>query len=146
MFSYTLTERTTMNTRKIAGAVLVLTGIGIGLAGPASATKGPDHKQSICHPVNGAGELGNGWNLIPPDKASSHIDESLYPNGHYWKHEAKDGRHDIFSTDGTCPSSPDPTTSTVTTSSTTTAPPTTQTTTSTTTSSRTSGRRQRWWP
>ncbi len=64
----------------------------------------PVEKPSICHPVNGKGELGNGWNLISPAKASSHINEALYPDGEYWKHESKDGRHDIYSTDGkTCP-------------------------------------------
>lgn len=66
----------------------------------ANAAQGP----SICHPVNGNGELGNGWNLISPDHASSHIDESLYPDGHYWKHESKDGRHDVYADEeGNCP-------------------------------------------
>lgn len=61
-------------------------------------------KPWICHPVNGAGELGNGWNLIDPDHASSHIDESKYPDGTYWKHESNDGRHDMYATsDKTCP-------------------------------------------
>ena len=121
-----------MNTRKIAGVVLVLAGISIGLAGPAEATKGPDHKQSICHPVEGDGELGNGWNLIPPDKASSHIDE----NGNGF-HTRQDGRTDVYAIDGTCPglSVPTDTTTTTTSSSTTTTtiPPTTTTTTSTAT-------------
>jgi hypothetical protein len=61
-------------------------------------------KPAVCHPVEGNGELGNGWNLIAPAQASSHIDESLFPNGEYWKHETSDGRHDIYSEDGeTCP-------------------------------------------
>lgn len=66
----------------------------------ANAAQGP----SVCHPVNGAGELGNGWNLIPPDHASSHIDESLYPDGEYWKHQTKDGRHDVYAdAENQCP-------------------------------------------
>src|SRR6478735_2698952 len=73
---------------------------------PPSSTP-PVEKPPICHPVNGKGELGNGWNLISPDKASSHIDESLYPDGHYWKHESNDGlRHDIYSNNGVCPGEP----------------------------------------
>lgn len=70
----------------------------------ATKTKPPkdDHKESVCHPVNGKGELGNGWNLIPPDKHSSHIDDE--GNG---KHTSNDGRTDIISVDGTCPD-PDP--------------------------------------
>jgi hypothetical protein len=64
----------------------------------------PEEKPSVCHPVEGNGELGNGWNLIAPAQASSHIDESLFPDGVYWKHETSDGRHDIYSEDGeTCP-------------------------------------------
>jgi hypothetical protein len=70
-----------------------------GLAATPSATADPSGghiTEYVCHPVPGNGELGNGWNLIPPDKASSHIDESLYPDGVYWKHETPDGRHDVF--------------------------------------------------
>lgn len=117
-------------------ALFALSGITVGtvMATSANATEGPDHNQSICHPVEGNGELGNGWDLIPPDKASSHIDEALYPDGEYWKHETKDGRHDIFATEGDeCPGTTPP--STTTTSSTS---PATTTTSGTSTSSTTS--------
>ena len=71
----------------------------------------PDPKSWICHPVNGKGETGNGWNLINPDKASSHINEDAYPDGTYWKHQSNDkARHDIYATpdgDGwACPGDP----------------------------------------
>ncbi len=75
----------------------------IGLAPVANAG---DDKPWICHPVEGKGELGNGWNLINPSKASSHIDESAYPDGVYWKHETRDGRHDEYAVDGSCPAGP----------------------------------------
>jgi hypothetical protein len=68
-----------------------------------------EEKPPVCHPVEGNGELGNGWNLISPDQASSHIDEALFPNGEYWKHETSDGRHDMYSEDGeTCPDAEEP--------------------------------------
>ncbi|MGO4255461.1 hypothetical protein [Marmoricola sp. RAF53] len=74
-------------------------------AGTANAAQtGGESKPAICHPVNGKGETKTGWNIISPNKASSHIDESLYPNGHYWKHESKDGRHDEYAVNGACPS------------------------------------------
>lgn len=74
-------------------------------AGTANAAQtGGESKPAICHPVNGLGETKTGWNIISPDKASSHIDESLYPDGHYWKHESKDGRHDEYAVNGACPS------------------------------------------
>jgi hypothetical protein len=79
---------------------------GIALMVTATSANAVAEKPSVCHPVNGKGELGNGWDLIPPDKASSHIDESLYPDGVYWKHEAKDGRHDIYAVEGECPGEP----------------------------------------
>ena len=60
-----------------------------------------EHTESICHPVNGKGELGNGWNLISPDKHSSHIDEQ--GNG---KHESNDGRTDVLAVNGECPTPP----------------------------------------
>lgn len=79
----------------------------------AEATTGHDHKEWICHPVNGAGQDGHGWNLINVDKASSHFDKDGHP-----KHESHDGRVDTYSTNGQCPfdggvptpsSSPEPT-------------------------------------
>jgi hypothetical protein len=83
------------------GALVMSSGVVLmATATSANAAQGP----SVCHPVNGNGELGNGWNLIPPDHASSHIDESLYPDGEYWKHESKDGRHDVYADEeGNCP-------------------------------------------
>jgi hypothetical protein len=91
----------------LLGALLLSSGFAVMVAaGGATASQGDDHKQAVCHPVNGKGELKNGWNLIPPDKASSHIDEA---NGNAPKHTSKDGRHDTLATpDGeggwTCPS------------------------------------------
>jgi hypothetical protein len=58
----------------------------------------------VCHPVASptGGNQHNGYSLISPDHASSHIDEALYPDGVYWKHEAG-GRHDVYANeDGTC--------------------------------------------
>jgi hypothetical protein len=56
-----------------------------------------EEKPWICHPVNGKGELGNGWNLIAPNDPSSHIDESVYPGDGYWEHMSNDGlRHDVY--------------------------------------------------
>lgn len=89
------------------GALVMSSGVALMVAAtPANAVA---EKPSICHPVNGKGELGNGWDLISPDKASSHIDEALFPNGEYWKHESKDGlRHDMYAVNGTCPGEPIP--------------------------------------
>lgn len=88
-----------------AVAVLVSLTVWVFIAQHAQA----NDKPAVCHPVNGKGELGNGWNLISPNKASSHINEALYPNGHYWKHESKDGRHDEYAVDGRCGMLPRPT-------------------------------------
>jgi hypothetical protein len=88
-----------------AVAVVVIIGGFLLVAQHAQA----NDKPAVCHPVNGKGELGNGWDLISPDKASSHINEALYPNGHYWKHEAKDGRHDEYAVNGKCGMLPTPT-------------------------------------
>lgn len=75
---------------------------GVALAPHATAETGGHLAEYVCHPVNGAGELGDGWNLIPPDKADSHVDAdllALYEAGDtsivYWKHMTSDGRHDI---------------------------------------------------
>lgn len=87
--------------------LLVMAVLTLGLSGTVFATRNDEPevaKPSICHPVNGNGELGNGWNLISPAQASSHIDESKYPDGEYWKHESKDGRHDQYAVNETCPS------------------------------------------
>jgi hypothetical protein len=88
----------------VLGALVMSSGVALMVtATPANANQG----LSVCHPVNGAGQTGNGWNLIGPDHASTHIDESLYPDGTYWKHESNDGRHDVYaSEDGKCPGAP----------------------------------------
>jgi Ca2+-binding RTX toxin-like protein len=72
-------------------------------AAVASNGHGHHDKLYVCHPTNGKGSLGNGWNLIRPAQASKHIIESRYPDGHYWKHTAKDGRHDVYAVGKTCP-------------------------------------------
>ena len=89
--------------KKILVALLVITGVitvvGVASVLNASATPGEDHKEWVCHPVEGQGETGTGWNLIEPDKASSHLDE----NGQ-GKHTRKDGRTDVYATAvGSCP-------------------------------------------
>ena len=90
--------------KKIIAVLAMLAVVFMGLMAPATAGngQGQDHP-AVCHPVGGAtgGNLHNGYSLIAPDKASSHIDESLYPDGHYWKHE-HDGRHDVYYIDGKC--------------------------------------------
>jgi Ca2+-binding RTX toxin-like protein len=93
-------------------AVLVAT-VGVGLFGLNQASAGDPGarftmKRYVCHPVNGNGNQGNGWNLIKPAAASSHIDESLYPDGHYWKHTSRDGRHDVYADGQTCPGGTQP--------------------------------------
>lgn len=60
-------------------------------------TTHPD-KPWICHPVNGKGETGEGWNLINPSHYSSHIDDQGDP-----KHESQDGRVDTPAVNGACP-------------------------------------------
>jgi hypothetical protein len=55
--------------------------------------------RQVCHPVNGKGETGTGWNLIGPDHASSHINEATGAG----KHTSSDGRTDVYADDGLCP-------------------------------------------
>ncbi len=84
----------------LAGIVAVA----FGLLAPLSAQagdhngngKGNNDKPWICHPVEGHGESGNGWNVINPDEHSSHIDEKSN-NG---KHDRKDGRTDKYKSGG----------------------------------------------
>lgn len=90
--------------KKLLVLLAILTTLGLGSTVLAAQDDKPDNKPSVCHPVNGKGELGNGWNLIAPAQASSHIDESKYPSGEYWKHTSKDGRHDQYAINETCPS------------------------------------------
>lgn len=112
-----------MRGHSIAGVAVTVLGLGLIAAPAATATPGGDHKQSVCHPVEGKGETGTGWNIIPPDKASSHIDEATGVG----KHTRKDGRTDVYAVDGVCPVVvvPPPTTTTVT------LPPVTETVTET---------------
>lgn len=81
--------------------VLVLALVGFG-AVIANASVKTDDKPWICHPVEGKGETGYGWNLINPNKASSHIDEATGAG----KHTRKDGRTDVYAVDGKCPGAP----------------------------------------
>lgn len=89
--------------------VLTVLGLLVIPAGIASATKphdDDDRKPSVCHPVEGNGETGYGWNIIEPDKASSHIDEETGAG----KHTRKDGRTDVYAVNGKCPEPPPVTT------------------------------------
>lgn len=78
----------------------VLSSIAIG--GVSYATGGGHDKPWVCHPVNGKGETGNGWNLIKPSQASSHIDEATGAG----KHVTHDGRTDVYANGMTCPTTP----------------------------------------
>jgi hypothetical protein len=71
---------------------LVLGFVSPAQAGGNSGKGGNDDKPWICHPVEGKGELGNGWTLINPDQASRHIDEKTGKG----MHETKDGRTDRY--------------------------------------------------
>jgi len=83
---------------------ILLAGL-IALAGmvtvaPAMATTPGHGKTAICHPVEGKGETGNGWNIISPNKASSHINEKTGEA----EHVTKDGRKDVYADAyGKCP-------------------------------------------
>jgi hypothetical protein len=71
---------------------LVLGFVSPAQAGGNSGKGGNDDKPWICHPVEGKGELGNGWNLINPDDASRHIDEKTGKG----LHARKDGSTDRY--------------------------------------------------
>lgn len=91
-------------TKRTFSVLVALVGILIAMAGPATAKcHNGQNSPWICHPVASAtgGNQHNGYDLIHPANPSIHIDESLYPNGHYWKHEF-DGRHDRYAVDGGC--------------------------------------------
>ncbi|SES08704.1 hypothetical protein SAMN05216199_1917 [Pedococcus cremeus] len=136
----------------LLAALAGLVAVAFGLFAPLSAQAG-DHsgngrggdKPWICHPVEGKGESGAGYNVINPNAHSSHINEQ---NG-AGKHTRKDGRTDTYASGGkdcaqgyptpthtkTHHPKPHPTTTCPTTS---TTSSTSTTTTSTTTSSTTS--------
>jgi len=81
----------------LAVALLVLLTFGL-ILNRAAATPRSDHKEVICHPVNGKGSTGLGYSVVNVDKASSHFDKNGNP-----KHEA-DGRVDVYSdSNGHCP-------------------------------------------
>ena len=117
-------------------AALGVLALGVGFLAPLSAEAGDRQgggvdvsaKPWVCHPVEGAGETGAGWNLIDPSKASSHIDEETGAG----KHTRKDGSTDVYAvwSDGTwtCPGPVPPTTATTTPTSTTTTTMTSTTT------------------
>jgi len=46
-----------VKTRTAVGVGAIALGLGIMFASPASATKGHHHKEWVCHPVEGKGEL-----------------------------------------------------------------------------------------
>jgi len=71
---------------------LVLGVVSPAQAGGSSGKGANDDKPWICHPVEGKGELGNGWNLISPDQASRHIDEETGKG----MHTRKDGSTDRY--------------------------------------------------
>jgi hypothetical protein len=77
--------------------------VAFGLLAPLSAQAGNhsghgngNDKPWICHPVEGHGEHGNGWNVINPDEHSSHINEKSGAG----KHDRKDGRTDTYASGG----------------------------------------------
>ena len=82
-------------------AVILIVGIILFIWAPrAGATQDHGHnKQGVCHPVNGKGQNGHGWNYIEPDKASSHINEATGEG----KHVTRDGRTDSYAVGESCP-------------------------------------------
>jgi hypothetical protein len=93
----------------LAGLVAVAFGLFAPLsaqAGDHSGNGGGNDKPWICHPVEGHGENGSGWNVINPDEHSSHIDEKSGAG----KHDRKDGRTDKYASGGKdCQYTPKPT-------------------------------------
>lgn len=90
-------------TIRIGAGLLAAAAVTVSGVATAYATAGHD-KPAICHPVEGNGETGTGWNLISPDEASKHIDEATGAG----LHTRKDGRTDVYAVDGVCPGTPDP--------------------------------------
>jgi hypothetical protein len=109
--------------------------LGVGFLAPLTAQAGdhqgaggdPAGKPWVCHPVEGVGETGGGWNLIDPSKASSHIDEVTVAGAR----ARRDGSTDVYAVwaDGawTCPGGTPPTTTTAEPAATTTEPTATST-------------------
>jgi hypothetical protein len=101
------------NTAVIAKTVAVVGIVGAFALGTSAVAMATQDKPWICHPVNGLGELKNGWDLINPADPSVHMDENGTPDDlsdDFGIHESNDGRTDIYSLDGaTCPGEPVPT-------------------------------------
>ena len=85
-------------TTRTAGSVLVVSALAALLVAPASATPPVDgeHQVTICHVTESE---GNPYVLITVDVAAFD-GEGANDHSH---HEAKDGRVDVVSVDGTCP-------------------------------------------
>lgn len=87
----------------LLAALAGLVAVAFGLFAPLSAQAG-DHsgngrggdKPWICHPVEGKGESGAGYNVINPNAHSSHINEQSGAG----KHTRKDGRTDTYASGG----------------------------------------------
>lgn len=95
---------------RLLACIAVGLGFTLGVGSVASATQNHD-KPWICHPVEGNGETGYGWNLINPDEASKHIDEVTGEG----KHTRKDGSTDVYADEaGHCPGYTPPPTETTT--------------------------------
>jgi hypothetical protein len=117
----------------LLGVVAIVVGLLVPLSARAGDNQGggvdPSAKPWICHPVEGAGETGDGWNLVDPSKDSSHIDEATGVG----QHTRKDGSTDRYAvwngTSWTCQGGPtSPTTGTTSEPSGTTSEPTETTT------------------
>lgn len=128
--------------RATIGAI-ILAMIAVLTVGVVAATATRNHP-SICHPVEGKGETGTGWNIQSPADASKHMDEKGTPDDlsdDVGLHVRKDGRRDVYADQyGNCPGGVPPTTTTTTTgtpSSTTSTTSSSSSTTSTTTTTTT---------
>lgn len=117
----------------LLGVVAIVVGLLVPLSARAGDNQGggvdPSAKPWICHPVEGGGETGDGWNLVDPSKDSSHIDEATGVG----QHTRKDGSTDRYAvwngTSWTCQGGPtSPTTGTTSEPSGTTSEPTETTT------------------
>ena len=61
-------------------------------------------KLPACHPVNGKGETGTGWNIVEPGPVVVAHRRVALPGRCVWKHTANDGRHDVYADEaGKCP-------------------------------------------
>ncbi|MCL2543629.1 MAG: hypothetical protein FWE71_14390 [Nocardioidaceae bacterium] len=100
MSKHPLRERPNRLLRITTSAAVVAAAAIAGVAGtPAAHADNANDAQGrawICHPVHGAGELNDGWNLIDPADPSVHIDEAAYLAG-----DAVYGKHQVTDADGT---------------------------------------------